>query len=202
MQNLELLNQSVKHESLSDKYKVLTTQDTLKEFLNKGFFINTLDYGKHYKSKSKEYAAHIVRLRHDALKIGNDHIEVVISNSYDGSVPFAINLGIFRLVCSNGMIVGDSVYSASIKHIGQDFYKQVNVYLNRSLTKIDTLKLQVEKLKNTVLTSNQIDLVAHKVFSERLRNVKNLKLIDLSSSLVRERVEDNSKEDWNIIKVL
>jgi len=202
MQNLELLNQREKHGSLSDKYKMLTTQETLKDFTDKGFFIDKVNKGKHYKEKSGEYAAHIVRLRHNDLKIGNDYIEVVISNSYDGTIPFSINLGIFRLVCSNGMVVGDSVYSASIKHIGQDFYKQVNLYLNEALTKIDVLKLQVEKLKNTELTVNQVKDLANKVFLERLKSVKNLKLIDLENSLVRERLDDLGNDAWTILNVV
>ena len=42
--------------------------------------------------------------------------EVIIKNSYDGSLQVHILSGAFRLVCSNGMIIGNVVEKHNYKH--------------------------------------------------------------------------------------
>jgi len=51
--------------------------------------------------------------------------EVVIKNSYDGSTAITVMAGAFRLVCTNGMVIGEIV----------DYFK------NRHLTDVDVSKL-------------------------------------------------------------
>lgn len=45
------------------------------------------------------------------------NITVVVNNSYDRSCPFSAVLGAFRLVCSNGMTIGESLGSVKAKHL-------------------------------------------------------------------------------------
>ena len=207
LENMDtLLNQTSQSDSLTEKYKHITTQDALKGFLesDKGFKISAFQQGNS-KSKSKDYAAHIVRLRNEALKIGNDYIELVISNSYDGSIKFGVNLGIFRLVCSNGMIVGDTVFNQTIKHVGQDFYNQVNLALNNALTEVDTLKRVIESMQSKILTESEVKTFIKPVFEKRLSSVKNLQPFtdyDYNYSLKRERQDDQANDLWTIANVI
>lgn len=45
-------------------------------------------------------------------------LQFVVKNSYDGSSALQIMLGAYRLVCSNGMVIGKSFYKFSQRHIG------------------------------------------------------------------------------------
>ena len=51
---------------------------------------------------------------------GNDisELKLILRNSYDRAWKFQANLGAFRLICSNGMMIGESFGSISAKHIG------------------------------------------------------------------------------------
>ena len=56
----------------------------------------------------------------EKINIGKDDDltpEIIIKNSYDGSVGLNILAGAFRLVCSNGMIVGNITAKYTNKHI-------------------------------------------------------------------------------------
>jgi len=44
--------------------------------------------------------------------------EVVLVNSHDGTSAYKIMGGIFRLICSNGMVIGDTSFECSVRHSG------------------------------------------------------------------------------------
>jgi hypothetical protein len=67
----------------------------------------------------RDFTRHVVRFRPDyAPTIANQALpEVVLLNSHDGSSGFKLWLGMFRMVCANGMIVCNSTLGAvSIPH--------------------------------------------------------------------------------------
>ena len=201
--NQTLLNQT--ENVLSDRYKLITTQDVLEPFLKEGYEISSMNYGgKRGKNKDVEntHGAHVVRLRHEALKIGNDYIEAVISNSYNGSLPFEVSLGIFRLVCSNGLVVGNSIINESVKHVGSDFFNLTQLAVNKAFSKANEVKNTVESLKSRTLSDNEILELAYKCYKKRLENVNNLASIDLLNSIRPLRDEDRKKDAFTILNVI
>jgi len=56
-------------------------------------------------------------------KNGDDAFpRIIVTNSHDGLSSFQFRVGIYRLVCSNGLVVADEEFSAfSIKHKGYTF---------------------------------------------------------------------------------
>lgn len=47
-------------------------------------------------------------------------LQFVVKNSYDGSNALQIALGAFRIVCSNGMMIGKKFFTFTQKHVGSD----------------------------------------------------------------------------------
>ena len=43
-------------------------------------------------------------------------MQFIVKNSYDGTKSFSLMLGAFRLVCSNGMIIGKEIFTYSQRH--------------------------------------------------------------------------------------
>ena len=65
------------------------------------------------------FAKHLIRFRHRehlGPQVGDWLPEVVLVNSHDGSSSYQIMAGVYRLVCANGMIVGNSFAEARIRH--------------------------------------------------------------------------------------
>jgi len=71
---------------------------------------------------------------------------ILLTNSHDGMQAFKFSVGIFRLVCSNGLVVADEQFSDfKIKHKGYTFSE---------LRKV--VKTAVEDLPNKVKIMNDM----------------------------------------------
>src|SRR5690606_37718940 len=64
----------------------------------------------------RAFVKHMVRMRHkqymDNAKVGDTVPEILIINSHNGSSAFTINAALFRLVCSNGMVIADQEFGS------------------------------------------------------------------------------------------
>ena len=70
-----------------------------------------------------DFTKHMIRFRHadqmNIERVGDSVPEVILVNSHDGSSSYKLSAGLFRLVCSNGLIVSDStVGSLTVPHMG------------------------------------------------------------------------------------
>jgi uncharacterized protein DUF932 len=70
----------------------------------------------------KGFTKHMLRFRANDTRltaVGDSLLEVVLINSHDGSSQYSLQAGVFRLVCSNGMVIADSLIDAiKIRHTG------------------------------------------------------------------------------------
>jgi len=73
---------------------------------------------------SRDHAKHIIRLRHDDLDmtsfgVGDSFPEMLLINAHNATGSYTLQAGIFRLICSNGMVVSESDFGKiHIRHIG------------------------------------------------------------------------------------
>ena len=108
--------------NVSDKYSFVPTTQVLNTLEAAGWLPVRAQESRVRMSDKQGYQRHMVRLRHqDAndMKVGDSLPEIVLTNSHDGLSSFTLSLGLFRLVCSNGMVVSEGVFeSARIKHTG------------------------------------------------------------------------------------
>lgn len=102
---------------MSDKYVHIKTSDILERFRDMGWDVASVNAPRH--SKAPEFARHALRLRHkDFPSLDKDSVipELIVLNSHNGSWALRIALGMFRLVCSNGMVAGSLWDGIALKH--------------------------------------------------------------------------------------
>lgn len=102
---------------MSEKYVHINTADILARFQDTGWAVASVNSAKH--SKHPEYARHALRLRHrdfPTIDHGGVVPELIVLNSHNGSWALRIALGMFRMVCSNGMVAGNLWGGVSLKH--------------------------------------------------------------------------------------
>jgi hypothetical protein len=109
-------------ERTSDRYTFIPTTSVIETLQEDGW--EAWD-AKQVRSRkwSDEYAKHIVRMRRqnpeERTKVGDSFVELLIVNSHNGIQSYNLHAGIFRMVCSNGLIIGDENYGkVKVKHIG------------------------------------------------------------------------------------
>lgn len=109
------------HDSRSDKYRFIPTIDVIEPLLNDGFVVHKVTENR-FKDESKYgYVKHQLRLRNPSLapEVGGLVPEVIVTNSHDGTSAFQIRGGIYRLVCSNGLVIGNDAFNHSVRHAGR-----------------------------------------------------------------------------------
>lgn len=106
----------------SARYGFISTQETLAPFTEQGYTITqamTVRTRRVNLARSP-YAKHLIRMRPASVRSplqGEVLPEVILINSHDGTSSFKLLAGLFRLVCSNGLIVATSTFgSITIPH--------------------------------------------------------------------------------------
>lgn len=108
------------YHELSDKYAFIPTVDIVQRLLREGFEISRVQENRTRLADKHGYARHMVRMRHAGLapQVGDLVPEIVLTNSHDGSSAFQLSAGLYRLVCSNGMVCGSDQYTMRTRHTG------------------------------------------------------------------------------------
>ena len=114
------------------------------------------------KSRGKDtiFSKHMVTFQNPDIKItskdGDDAFpRIIMTNSHDGLQAFKFSVGIFRLVCSNGLVVADEKFSDfKIRHKGYTFTELRDVVaqaVNDLPNKVEVLN----KMRNKILTQDE-----------------------------------------------
>lgn len=111
------------HESRSARYTYIPTIDVIEGMIRAGFRPFSASQSRSRIEGKSEFTKHMIRFRHAdvgaALTVGEIVPEVVLVNSHDGTSAYKLIAGMFRLVCSNGLMIADSTTgSVSVMHKG------------------------------------------------------------------------------------
>ena len=180
------------------RYKHIETMDVVNNFRDKGWIIRTV-------SGSTNFSTHMVRMVHPEITMGNDRVELVVSNSYNGRTTLKIKLGIFRLVCSNGLIVGDTFFQIEQKHIGGSVEQELENKYEKLVAEADKLKTHVEALK-TIKIDNIDPAVMKRTLETITTNIVGEKeqayATDLPRLIKPTREEDEETTLWNVLNIV
>lgn len=109
----------------SQNYRFLPTISVINALRDSGYNVVKATQSRCRIEGKGDFTKHMIRLRHstnmNTLNIGDEVPEIVLVNSHDRTSAFKLMLGIFRLVCSNGMVVASQkIESLSVRHTGSD----------------------------------------------------------------------------------
>lgn len=179
---------------LTDKYVQTPTSRVVEDLMNLGWQVTKVQEVK--TKKNKGFQKHIVVFRHPDIMIkgkkGDDSFpQILLTNSHDGKAAFNFRVGIFRLVCSNGLVIADADFNnVSIRHINYTFeYLQSKV--NEVIEKLPGLVKKINLFKSIKLTDEQMVDFANKAANLRTKiRVNALELLEST------RKEDEGSDLW------
>ena len=109
------------HESRSDRYVYIPTSQVVDHFRKEGFEPYSARQGRSRIPGKADFTKHMIRFRHagqDQEALGDERFEVCLLNSHDGTSSYRISAGVFRLVCLNGLMVGNNWEDVKVRHSG------------------------------------------------------------------------------------
>jgi len=111
------------------------------------------------------FSKHMIAFQNPEIKIkgsdGDDSFpRIIMTNSHDGMQAFKFSVGIFRLVCSNGLVVADEQFSDfKIKHKGYTF-DELRGVVNQAVADLPNKVKVMNDMKDRVLTQEEKNKLA------------------------------------------
>lgn len=108
----------------SSRYAFIPTSAVIDGMRDAGFLPVSASQSRTRIEDKKEYTKHMIRFRaaaslQQSAVVGESVLEAVLINSHDGTSAYKLMCGIFRFICTNGMIVADDLLeSINIRHTG------------------------------------------------------------------------------------
>lgn len=180
---------------VSDRYSFADSEYYLQKFIDADWTIHSA----RQVSKS-EYAPHQVVLRNkDIATVGDLLPQLMFTNSHNGIKKMTIDTGIYRLVCSNGLVVPTSItQSLSIKHLDLGD-STTDTIVNSFYEKVPIIMNNIDRMRNKILTDDEIDNFTYNALQIRFINAVGININDVVKPL---RLEDNSDDLWTVFNVV
>jgi len=201
----KMTKSEIKKLGLSKHYSFVPTSRVINDLRTMGW--NPVD-AVQVKARKKEtngYQKHMITFENDSYKKEGttEYPQLLLTNSHDGGNAFTLSAGIFRLVCSNGLVLKTEDYGTSrLVHKGYSF-KAIQDLVNDFVATIDETLTRITAMKEVELTKNQqmefAKLAALLRFTEKSYNEDNIAdVVDLDDLLSHERKEDAGDGLWEV----
>lgn len=176
----------------SAKYNLINSDEILCRLVDNGWTMASVSEKK-VKHPGKQF--HIAKLEHPNLMIGDDPINLVYSNSHDGKAAARFRLGLFRMVCGNGLVAGnDLIPSMSIPHNQQRTQDAINAVIEYMVYKAKDLAHMVKVMQSVALIQAEKEALATKAL--KIKGFKEINKYQIQSVLDANRVEDRGIDLW------
>lgn len=107
-----------KHESRSDRYTYIPTITLLESLKQEGFQPFFACQTRVRDLNKRDHTKHMLRLRREGQITGKQVPEIILLNSHDGSSSYQMLPGLFRFVCQNGLVCGETFGEVRVPHKG------------------------------------------------------------------------------------
>lgn len=190
---------------LSDNYRFFRTDTLVHEMRKVGLEVVEVRQGNSVIPERALHTKHLLRFVHrdrlDSRKyvLGDEVPEIVLINSHDGRSSWQLRGGIFRCICSNGLIVASQEFGiTNIRHVGHSYEDVVSASLNLTM-RMPAIQGKILQMKSVNLTPSRRLEMAHA--SAKLLGKKTI-LRDPSDLLNPRRYSDDGRSLWTTFNVI
>jgi hypothetical protein len=109
------------HDSRSERYTYIPTIEILRRLREEGYLPFAANQTGTRDANKRAHTRHMIRLRKlDAFNLqrGEEVNEIVMVNSHDGTSAVQLRPGVFRVLCSNGLVSGRHMGEIRVPHKG------------------------------------------------------------------------------------
>ena len=190
-----------KHESRSKRYAYIPTATVLDGLRKEGFQPFMCCQARTRVEGKQEHTKHMLRLRHASRINGAEAPEIILVNSHDGSSSYQMLAGVFRFVCSNGLVCGDTLEDFRVRHTG-NVVDNVIEGAFRILDGFDQVDAAKDTMKSVHLNPGEQNAFALAALELRFDPEDGETMpVTPAQILVPHRREDQGNSLWNVLNV-
>jgi len=204
----------MKLEKLSERYKHVNTQKVIENIIQTmpGWEIISVKETHIRKVELKPFTHHVVKMENPkfAFPGSHDKIQLVISNSHNGVSKFEFYYGIFRMICSNGLVVFDKRFGQINKKHFTD-YEEINTYITECVNNVKNLfEVHSQFCKRILTKEEKVDLAIKGLHARYQYKNSYLELMykqlkeryNIEGLLTPTRDEDQGDSLWTVFNVI
>ena len=200
--------------AVSGKYVHANTATVISDMEKLGWYPVEAKQCRQKKGSSGIRSFHMIAMESNDVKtniLGPDgnvesKVRIIIQNSHDGFNSFRFMMGVYRFICSNGMVVADAQFADfSIRHINYSF-DELRGIVAKVMESVPTTIDKMNAMNTTILTDDQKREMAVETYKIRKGyaqedkvNVDDQTVEDLLTPM---RTEDEGNSLWNVFNVL
>ena len=185
------------HESRSERYSYIPTAAVLTELRKEGFQPFMVTQTRVRDEGKREHTKHMIRLRHASQINGAEANEIVLLNSHDGTSSYQMLAGMFRFVCSNGLVCGDTVADVRVPHKG-DVAGHVIEGAYQVLGGFELVKASRDLMRGITLDDGEAEVFARAALSLKYDDPDKPAPITESQVLMPRRFDDCRPDLWSV----
>lgn len=143
---------------VSGKYLHVNTETIIDDLAKLNWFpVQAAQRKARKKGSNTIFSKHMVSFQNPDIMIkgqdGDDAFpRIILTNSHDGFNSFQFAVGIFRLVCSNGLVVADEQFADfKIRHAGYTF-EELRGVVSKAVSDLPNRVEVLNKMKSRILT--------------------------------------------------
>jgi len=182
---------------LSKHYSFVPTINVVNDLRALGYEVVDAKQVKARKKSTNGYQKHMLTFEHPKYKVEGreEYPQILLTNSHDGGNAFTLSAGIFRLVCSNGLVIKTEDYgSARLVHKGYSF-EAVQKLVKEFEETVGEVLNKITAMKKVELTKEQQIEFAKKAallrFTAKSYNEDNISdVVNIDDLLNVDRKED------------
>ena len=197
---------------VSEHYTHIPTNRVIDDMRELGWGVIEAQQVSARKKATQGFQKHMIVFRHPDLMVegkDGDNVwpQIIMTNSHDGKNSFTFQAGMYRFVCSNGLVIADEEFgSMKIRHMGYDF-DTLRETIGEMVEKLPLTVESMNKFKNTELTKPQMYDLARKALETRFKVQENQKVdqvykINLDEFLTPVRKEDSGNDLWSVFNLV
>ena len=182
-----------KHTSRSEKYTFIPTITLLENLQREGFQPFFACQSRVRDPDRREHTKHMLRLRRTSQINGQQVPEIIILNSHGGESSFQLLPGIFRSVCTNSLVCGQSFGEIRVPHRG-DIVGKVIEGAYEVLGIFDRVEEKREAMESLILTPPAQHALANAALTYRFGEEH--QPVTAAQILTPRRYEDRQNDLW------
>jgi hypothetical protein len=191
---------SAAHEGVSSRYTFIPSSHVLEGLITAGFLPVDARQTR-TRSMSPSHARHVVRFRrrYESVSLRDQSIpELILVNDHSGMASYQLRMGIYRAICSNGMIVSRGAFPTyCVSHRGNVVDEVVARALQVS-EHFEQLAAQVERMEQHCMLKDDQLAFAARALALRFDDPAQCG-VQPSQLLTCRRVEDTGDNLWVVL---
>lgn len=201
--------------NVSDRYVQANTATVIDDLAKLGWYPVQAKQCRPKKNSSGIHSFHMVAFQNPDIKImktsedGTTTVDtyprIILTNSHDGFNSFKFMVGLFRLVCSNGLVVcQNQMVNMSIRHINYDF-EELRRVVATVIDQVPGIVNTMNQMRTITLTDEQKTELATEVIKIR-KNIEPDQNIQVDQETIADilapvREEDKANDLWTVFNI-